>query len=149
MFVSDGLLVSAWGHAWRGWGCQCSTESLPLPESVFLLFPPNLCLWIVRELHPQLFLLDLKWRSGKSIKADVALLWGDFSLPLREVKGPELSKSCWRLHGWSVYLPGRHWKALRMDELMDASRDENESCQSLNDMLYVMAKHPVTAVPQV
>lgn len=57
-----------------------------------------------------------------------------------------------RLHGWSVYLPGRHWKALRMDELMDASRDENESCQSLNDiqaLLYVMGKHPVAAVPQV
>lgn len=79
---------------------------------------------IVRELHSQLFLLHLKSRSSKWInQVPKSLLWGD--LPWREVKGPQLSETCWRLHSCYVYLPGRHWVSLRMDEPVEPHKYMN------------------------
>lgn len=108
--MTDGLLVCAWGEGWMGLRLLLLyLKSSPLPQSIFLHFFLQACVLIVRELHSQLDLLYFKSRSGKSIKPQITLLRGNlWSLPWREVKGPQLSETYWRLHGCFVYLPGRH-----------------------------------------
>lgn len=125
--MTDGLLVCAWGEGWMGLRLLLlCLKSSPLPQSVFLYFFLQACALIVRELHSQLALLYLKSKSGKSIKPQITLLWGDlWSLPWREVKGPQLSETYRMLHSCFVYLPGRHWIYLRMDEPVEPHKCMN------------------------
>lgn len=103
-------VMDGWGWG-RQWSTQVSTSSR---VCISFSLPSNLYLHCERiTLSSLSSLLEVKIRQA----------WHNLALrsfPLREVKSPQLSKICWRLHDCFMHPSGKHWDALRID----ADKDE-------------------------